>query len=69
MAEISALFLKFKRSDGPRIVERVAAKRNLPCIACTYFGPYRSASYAGRTANVPPIIEMAATVEAQNTPK
>ena len=35
----------------------------------TYFGPYRSASYAGKTANVPPRTEMDATVDAQNIPR
>ena len=43
MALDSAIFMRVRRSAGPTIVDTVAASKNLPWMAPTYFGPYRSA--------------------------
>ena len=42
-ASASAIFLRLSKRPGPTIVDTVAARRNLPWIAPTYLGPYRSA--------------------------
>ena len=43
IASLSAIFLRLRRRPGPTMVDTVAANRNLPWIAPTYLGPYRSA--------------------------